>query len=186
MMVSNRNLFFQGSIFRFHVCFGGCICRQRCGSIEAIGVIGMLHGGEAQRFRNWEVLRSDRNIGIAWCGESVGKKSKVGVGRQANIARNLWWEAEPKKKKKVNQQPAEPLGFGFSHYTFVYCNCMVSLYVPALEKRLLYFWFIHQTTNCKVLEIHDSYILSTSTIPQKIKHLPSSSIIFWKVRSEAA
>ena len=26
MMVSNRNLLFQGSIFRFHVCFGGCIC----------------------------------------------------------------------------------------------------------------------------------------------------------------
>ena len=25
MMVSNRNLLFQGSIFRFHVCFGGCI-----------------------------------------------------------------------------------------------------------------------------------------------------------------
>ena len=25
MMVSNRNLIFQGSIFRFHVCFGGCI-----------------------------------------------------------------------------------------------------------------------------------------------------------------
>ena len=24
MMVSNRNLLFQGSIFRFHVCFGGC------------------------------------------------------------------------------------------------------------------------------------------------------------------
>ena len=24
-MVSNRNLLFQGSIFRFHVCFGGCI-----------------------------------------------------------------------------------------------------------------------------------------------------------------
>ena len=24
MMVSNRNQFFQGSIFRFHVCFGGC------------------------------------------------------------------------------------------------------------------------------------------------------------------
>ena len=24
MMVSNRNLIFQGSIFRFHVCFGGC------------------------------------------------------------------------------------------------------------------------------------------------------------------
>ena len=26
MMVSNRNLLFQGSIFRFHVCFGGCTC----------------------------------------------------------------------------------------------------------------------------------------------------------------
>ena len=25
MMVSNRNLLFQGSIFRFHVCFGGSI-----------------------------------------------------------------------------------------------------------------------------------------------------------------
>ena len=25
MMVSNRNLLFQGSIFRFRVCFGGCI-----------------------------------------------------------------------------------------------------------------------------------------------------------------
>ena len=25
MMVSNRNLLFQGSIFRFHVCFGWCI-----------------------------------------------------------------------------------------------------------------------------------------------------------------
>ncbi len=25
MMVSNRNLLFQGSIFRFHVCFGGCM-----------------------------------------------------------------------------------------------------------------------------------------------------------------
>ena len=25
MMVSNRNLLFQGSIFRFHVCFWGCI-----------------------------------------------------------------------------------------------------------------------------------------------------------------
>ena len=25
MMVSNRNLLFQGCIFRFHVCFGGCI-----------------------------------------------------------------------------------------------------------------------------------------------------------------
>ena len=25
MMVSNRNPLFQGSIFRFHVCFGGCI-----------------------------------------------------------------------------------------------------------------------------------------------------------------
>ncbi len=24
MMVSNRNLLFQGSILRFHVCFGGC------------------------------------------------------------------------------------------------------------------------------------------------------------------
>ena len=24
MMVSNKNLLFQGSIFRFHVCFGGC------------------------------------------------------------------------------------------------------------------------------------------------------------------
>ena len=24
MMVSNRNLLFQGSIFRFHVCFAGC------------------------------------------------------------------------------------------------------------------------------------------------------------------
>ena len=24
MMVSNRNLLFQGPIFRFHVCFGGC------------------------------------------------------------------------------------------------------------------------------------------------------------------
>ena len=24
MMVSNRDLLFQGSIFRFHVCFGGC------------------------------------------------------------------------------------------------------------------------------------------------------------------
>ena len=24
MMVSNRNLLFQGSMFRFHVCFGGC------------------------------------------------------------------------------------------------------------------------------------------------------------------
>ena len=24
MVVSNRNLLFQGSIFRFHVCFGGC------------------------------------------------------------------------------------------------------------------------------------------------------------------
>ena len=27
MMVSNRNLLFQGSIFRFHVCFGGCIIK---------------------------------------------------------------------------------------------------------------------------------------------------------------
>ncbi len=26
MMVFNRNLLFQGSIFRFHVCFGWCIC----------------------------------------------------------------------------------------------------------------------------------------------------------------
>ena len=25
MVVSNRNLLFQGSIFRFHVCFGGCM-----------------------------------------------------------------------------------------------------------------------------------------------------------------
>ena len=24
MMVSNRNLLYKGSIFRFHVCFGGC------------------------------------------------------------------------------------------------------------------------------------------------------------------
>ena len=24
MVVSDRNLLFQGSIFRFHVCFGGC------------------------------------------------------------------------------------------------------------------------------------------------------------------
>ena len=28
MMVSNRNLLFQGSIFRFHVCFGGCTTNQ--------------------------------------------------------------------------------------------------------------------------------------------------------------
>ena len=28
MMVSNRNLLFQGSIFRFHVCFGGCKFRN--------------------------------------------------------------------------------------------------------------------------------------------------------------
>ena len=28
MMVSNRNLLFQGSIFRFHVCFGGCTHSQ--------------------------------------------------------------------------------------------------------------------------------------------------------------
>ena len=25
IMVSNRNLLFQGTMFRFHVCFGGCI-----------------------------------------------------------------------------------------------------------------------------------------------------------------
>ena len=30
MMVSNRNLLFQGSISRFHVCFGGCTCIQIC------------------------------------------------------------------------------------------------------------------------------------------------------------
>ena len=29
MMVSNRNLLFQGSIFRFHVCFGGCIAQVK-------------------------------------------------------------------------------------------------------------------------------------------------------------
>ena len=28
MMVSNRNLLFQGSIFRFHVCFWGCMCSE--------------------------------------------------------------------------------------------------------------------------------------------------------------
>ncbi len=29
MMVSNRNLLFQGSIFRFHVCFGGCTRKKQ-------------------------------------------------------------------------------------------------------------------------------------------------------------
>ena len=29
MMVSNRNLLFQGSIFRFHVCFGGCTKQKK-------------------------------------------------------------------------------------------------------------------------------------------------------------
>ncbi len=58
MMVSNRNLLFQGSIFRFHVCFGECIypkqpafffleprgwtlprgrVRSRCGSLKRPG-----------------------------------------------------------------------------------------------------------------------------------------------------
>ena len=39
MMVSNRNLLFQGSIFRFHVCFGGCIPKN------------LLHWG--LRFQLW-------------------------------------------------------------------------------------------------------------------------------------
>ena len=33
MMVSNRNLLFQGSIFRFHVCFGGCSSYETPNSI---------------------------------------------------------------------------------------------------------------------------------------------------------
>ena len=54
MMVSNRNLLFQGSIFRFHVCFGGCIIFPvPCASSEADGsnfheglVVGTLRSGK--------------------------------------------------------------------------------------------------------------------------------------------
>ena len=46
MMVSNKNLFFQGSIFRFHVCFGGCIRYQTMeiyGNFEGLALT-IVHG----------------------------------------------------------------------------------------------------------------------------------------------
>ncbi len=55
MMVSNRNPRFQGSIFRFHVCFGGCIwnielkchftCWKLCAKndVASINICIMLH-----------------------------------------------------------------------------------------------------------------------------------------------
>ena len=38
MMVSNRNLLFQGSIFRFHVCFGGCKGKIDCGYLLSLRI----------------------------------------------------------------------------------------------------------------------------------------------------
>ena len=68
MMVSNRNLLFQGSIFRFHVCFGGCISfffpiakvqffltsDPFSPSDAAPAVLGpMAFSGAVERFRMW-------------------------------------------------------------------------------------------------------------------------------------
>ena len=44
MMVSNRNLLFQGSIFRFHVCFGGCNYRKSDSS-DALRLEGIVNLG---------------------------------------------------------------------------------------------------------------------------------------------
>ena len=54
MMVSNRNLLFQGSIFRFHVCFGGVYIFI---SVIFLGKLYIFSTSHSHRFqKNREVL----------------------------------------------------------------------------------------------------------------------------------
>ena len=49
MMVSNRNLLFQGSIFRFHVCFGGCMFNISCTCWDATSCLSRQHSWQSQK-----------------------------------------------------------------------------------------------------------------------------------------
>ena len=56
MMVSNRNLLFQGSIFRFHVCFGGCNRTQQ----NSTNMLPRL--GDLESLAFWQKITVAREI----------------------------------------------------------------------------------------------------------------------------
>ncbi len=61
MMVSNRNLLFQGSIFRFHVCFGGCSWCEWKGASEV-----------KELARYWVLYLKSRSIREIWSEPTPG------------------------------------------------------------------------------------------------------------------